>query len=57
MEKKKSEIEKLNMCCFWLIRECLFSTNAKKMTVTQEKVHDNSGNPIGDWKITVEKLN
>lgn len=49
-----NQTEKLNSICFWLIKQCV-DANAKTMAVTQENVNF-QGKPLGNWKITVEKI-
>ena len=49
------EINKMNIVCFWLIHACR-ETNAETMTVKQENVTV-KGENVGDWEITVKRLN
>lgn len=49
-----NETEKLNAYCFALIHICM-GTNAEEMKVEQKNV-TYLGKPLGNWKITVEKL-
>lgn len=53
MDEKK-EIEKVNMCCFFLIKTML-DTNANEMKIKQEGFHD-SEKVIGDFEIIVRKV-
>ena len=50
-----NEIEKLNAICFILIGKCI-DTNADEMNIEQKNV-TRLGKILGDWKISVKKLN
>lgn len=50
-----NEVELINAHCFGLIKRAK-ETNCQKMTITQENVvYKNE--KLGNWKITVEKIN
>jgi len=47
------ELQKLNMVCFYLIKQCE-ETNAEEMKIEQKNV-TNKGEKLGDWEIIVRK--
>ena len=59
IEKEKTEnyneLKTLNRICFWLVDKCR-ETNAESMRIVQEKIIHNGKN-IGNWEITIKKLN
>lgn len=49
-----NEIEKMEMCAIWLIKNLCIDTNAVTAKLEQDITHE--GKEMGRYKITIEKL-
>ena len=54
MKIEKNVLRKVNLCCFYLISQCV-DTNATKLTIKQEDIK-HKGKKIGSWKVVIQKL-
>lgn len=52
-----NEIEKVNMCCAYLIKQCV-ETNATSMKIEQKGFHqetEHGRKELGDWEVVVRR--